>query len=222
MSLRAMDQTQPGDQIVVAIDKLATTVVGQLAESMRSLDHADIAAADSVVRHDLEINRSRYQIEEAVASELLAGVDADRLRLLVAVINVISDLERIGDHAEGIAKIALMLGRPPIKAMPAELRAMGEQVNAMLQRAWLAFRTRNAVLAMEICQEDDGVDDLYESIYSMLIASMGSDPHSVLPNTYLLWATHNLERIADRVTNLCERTVYLTTGKVEELNVSNY
>jgi phosphate transport system protein len=137
-------------------------------------------------------------------------------------VNVISDLERIGDHAEGIAKVALMLGNPATRSIPPALDQMGEAVTNMLERGLDAFARRDVGEARRICAEDDDVDARYESIYGQLIAAMTENADAVVPSTYLLWATHNLERIADRVTNICERTVYLTTGTVEELNVSNH
>jgi phosphate transport system protein len=210
------------DPVSAGVWQLAGMVEGQLAKSLRTLAISDLEGADLVVRADSEVNHKRYQVEDLVAAELAQGAGPERLRLLIAVLYVISDLERIGDHAEGIAKVALMLGRPPMRPLPASVLTMGERVRAMLSAGVRALRDRDVPAARTLVREDDAVDQLYDDIYGELLATMTAEPTAVVPCTYQLWATHNLERIADRVTNLCERTVYLMTGRIEDLNVSNY
>ena len=189
---------------------------------LRTLADADLEGADAVVQADLEVNRLRYRIEERVTAELAPGLDEPQLHLLIAVLYVISDLERIGDHAEGIAKVALMLGRPPMRPLPASILQLGSQVQAMLSAGVAVLRDRDVEGARRLVGEDDAVDRLYDDIYGEMIVTMTAQPDTVVPCTYQLWATHNLERIADRVTNLCERTVYLATGRIEDLNISTY
>ena len=210
------------DPVSAGVWQLAGMVEGQLAKALRTLAVSDLEGADVVVRADSEVNHKRYQVEDLVTAELAQGAGPERLRLLIAVLYVISDLERIGDHAEGIAKIALMLGRPPMRPLPASVLTMGERVRAMLSAGVRALRDRDVPAARTLVREDDAVDRLYDDIYGELLATMTAEPTAVVPCTYQLWATHNLERIADRVTNLCERTVYLMTGRIEDLNVSNY
>ena len=210
------------DPVSAGVWQLAGMVEGQLAKALRTLAISDLEGADLVVRADSEVNHKRYQVEDLVAAELAQGAGPERLRLLIAVLYVISDLERIGDHAEGIAKVALMLGRPPMRPLPASVLTMGERVRAMLSAGVRALRDRDVPAARTLVREDDAVDQLYDDIYGELLATMTAEPTAVVPCTYQLWATHNLERIADRVTNLCERTVYLMTGRIEDLNVSNY
>ena len=210
------------DPVSAGVWQLAGMVEGQLAKALRTLAASDLEGADLVVRADSEVNHKRYQVEDLVAAELAQGAGPERLRLLIAVLYVISDLERIGDHAEGIAKVALMLGRPPMRPLPASILTMGERVRAMLSAGVRALRDRDVPAARTLVREDDAVDRLYDDIYGELLATMTAEPTAVVPCTYQLWATHNLERIADRVTNLCERTVYLMTGRIEDLNVSNY
>lgn len=197
-------------------------VEAQLARALRTLAVSDLEGADAVVRGDSEVNRRRYAVEDLVTAELSQGPGSERLRLLIAVLYVISDLERIGDHAEGIAKVALMLGRPPMRSLPASVLQLGFLVRAMLSAGVRVLRDRDVEGARLLVGDDDAIDRLYDDIYGEMIATMTAEPDTVVPCTYQLWATHNLERIADRVTNLCERTVYLGTGRIEDLNVSTY
>ena len=223
MSLTAVDSSGSGaDQVLADVWQLASMVEAQLAEALRTLTDADLEGADVVIQADLEVNRLRYLIEERVTAELAPGLDEERLHLLIAVLYVIADLERIGDHAEGIAKVALMLGRPPMRSLPASVLQLGAMVRAMLSAGVRVLRERDVEGARLLVGDDDPIDRLYDDIYGEMIATMTAEPDTVVPCTYQLWATHNLERIADRVTNLCERTVYLGTGRIEDLNVSTY
>jgi phosphate transport system protein len=223
MSLTAVDSSGSGaDQVLEDVWQLASKVEAQLAEALRTLADSDLEGADVVVQADLEVNRLRYLIEERVTAELAPGLDEERLHLLIAVLYVIADLERIGDHAEGIAKVALMLGRPPMRSLPASVLQLGTMVRAMLSAGVSVLRERDVERARLLVGDDDAIDRLYDDIYGEMIATMTAEPDTVVPCTYQLWATHNLERIADRVTNLCERTVYLGTGRIEDLNVSTY
>ena len=216
------DSERDGDLILSGLRRLAEMVQSQLGEAMRTLAASDLEGADAVVRADLEVNRLRYEIEGLVTAELGRGADGERLRLLIAVLYVIGDLERIGDHAEGIAKVALMLGRPAMRSLPSSIEHLGHQVQAMLASGAAVLWDRDVEAARRLVEDDDVIDRLYDDIYGELIATMTAEPESVVPCTYQLWATHNLERIADRVTNLCERTVYLGTGEMEDLNISSY
>ena len=223
MSLTSLDSSGSGaDQVLADVWQLASRVEAQLAEALRTLTDSDLEGADVVIQADLEVNRLRYLIEERVTAELAPGLEDERLHLLIAVLYVIADLERIGDHAEGIAKVALMLGRPPMRSLPASVLQLGTMVRAMLSAGVSVLRERDVEGARLLVGDDDAIDRLYDDIYGEMIATMTAEPDTVVPCTYQLWATHNLERIADRVTNLCERTVYLGTGRIEDLNVSTY
>jgi len=144
------------------------------------------------------------------------------LRVLASVINIITDLERIGDHAEGIAKISIAIEDRPLVKPLVDLPKMAVQARSMLKRAMKAFMDRDVATSKEICDEDDIVDALYDKNYNDLIQLMIEDPSVVTDATYMIWGAHNLERIADRVTNIAERVVYMVTGKMEEMNVSKY
>ena len=204
-----------------ALIKLGGLVEGALANALTALDRHDLVLADNVVRADVEINAVRYQIEEQITSRL-TGSEASQARWMVAALYVISELERMGDHAEGIAKVALMLGPSPSLTVPAVIGDMGALTTSMVRRTLIALDKRDIKLARALCQEDDEIDSLYDRAYQELISTMVSEHRHITEATYMIWVTHNLERIADRATNICERVIYLVTGRVEELNVSKY
>jgi phosphate transport system protein len=201
--------------------ELGRLVESALTDSLIALDRHDIALADRVVRGDVEINRRRYQIEEQITARLSSS-ESDDARWMVAALYVISDLERMGDHAEGIAKVTLMLGPKPSLAVPAVIGEMGTLTVSMVDRTLGALDKRDVKAARALCREDDEVDLLYDRAYQELISTMVSDNRHITEATYMIWVTHNLERIADRATNICERVIYLVSGRVEELNVSKY
>lgn len=202
---------------------LSGMVAEAVAGSMEALKTRDLEAAKRIVKNDAAINRKRFEIEERcislIATQQPMAVD---LRVLAAIINIITDLERIGDHAEGTAKISLLIGEEPMVKPLVDLPKMAEKAVSMLTRCMQAFVERNAEAAKNICNEDDEVDALYDKIYGDLIHMMVDNPKIIKGATYLIWAAHNLERTADRVTNIAERVVYTVTGKMEEMNVSKY
>jgi phosphate transport system protein len=203
-------------------------VIGGMVESAieRSIDalkNRDVELAHQIIADDVKINRKRYDTEEKCL-ELMATQQplASDLRTIVAVLHIIVDLERMADHAEGIAKIALMLAdEPPVKPY-IDIPRMAQKGIEMLRASLEAFNRRDAQRARAICNEDDEVDALYEQVYRELLTYMIQDPRTIERATHLIWVAHNLERIADRVTNVCERVVFLVEGRIEELNVSKY
>ncbi|TMD07323.1 MAG: phosphate signaling complex protein PhoU [Chloroflexi bacterium] len=206
----------------LGVQALGKRVDAALADALTALRERDLGLADRVVRADLEINRLRYALEEQASAKLAETSDPLEVRTLVATLYVLSDLERIGDHAEGIAKVTLMLGPHPALSIPSVMVTMSQQVQAMVTRTLAALHRRDVDEARRLCGEDDEIDALYDRAYGELLSAMTGNRDIVSHATYLLWVTHNLERIADRTTNICERVVYLVTGRVEELNVSKY
>ena len=194
-----------------------------ITRSIDALRNRDVELARVVIVEDTEINRKRYDTEERCL-ELLAtqAPMAKDLRQIVAILHIIVDLERMADHAEGIAKIAIMLSdEPPLKPY-IDIPRMADVAVRMLRESLEAFKQRDVELARKICDEDDEVDELYDLVYRELIEYMIKDPSTIERATHITWIAHNLERIADRVTNICERVVYLVQGKIEEMNVSKY
>jgi len=202
---------------------IAGMVTSAIERSIDALKNRNVELARQVIADDAKINQRRYETEERCL-ELFATQQplAGDLRTIVAVLHIIVDLERMGDHAEGIAKIALMLAdEPPLKPY-IDIPRMAEIGIRMLMSSIEAFKDRDSKRAIAICNEDDEVDALHDQVYRELLTYMINDPKTIERATYLTWVAHNLERIADRVTNICERVVYLVEGRLTELNVSKY
>lgn len=202
---------------------MASMVDRALQRAVDALRSRNVKQAEEVVNDDFKINQQRYGIEERCL--LLIATQqplASDLRQIAAILSIITDLERMGDHAEGIGKITIIIGdEPPLKPL-VDIPRMDEMCRSMLRRAMDAFVERDAATAKQIAAEDDAVDTLYDQIYRELLTFMMADPSTINRATHLLWVAHNLERIADRVTNICERVVFLVTGRMEEINVSKY
>jgi len=202
---------------------LAGMVESAIERGIEALRKRDAELAREIIADDVRINRKRYEIEDKCL-ELIATQQplAGDLRTIMSVLFIIVDLERMGDHAEGIAKIARMLAdEPPLKPY-IDIPRMAQIASRMMMGSMEAFKHRDADRARSICNEDDEVDALYDQVYRELLTYMLQDPRTIQRATYLTWVAHNLERIADRATNICERVVYLVEGKIEELNVSKY
>ncbi len=198
------------------VEKATNRAIEALKE--RDLDEARVIIAD-----DLKINKKRFTIEEKCI-QLIATQQpmAGDLRAIICVLNIITEIERIGDHAEGIAKVVIMIGdEPPLKPL-IDIPRMAEKVNDMLHRSLDALIRRDADAARQIATEDDEIDNLYDQVFRELLTFMAEDPKTITRATRLIWVAHNLERSADRVTNICERVVYMVTGKMEEIGISRY
>ena len=202
---------------------LGSMVEKAVQRSMDALRSRDAARSNAVIQEDQAINAKRYEIEEkCIHTIALQQPMAADLRVLVAVLFIATELERMADHAEGIARINLMLGDEPLPPVLGDIGEMAAKAGDMLRRALTAFVERDATAARLICDEDDQIDALYDSSYHTLIQEMIRTPADVQRITYLIWTCHNLERIADRVTNICERVIFMVTGQLEEINVSRY
>jgi len=191
--------------------------------SIEALKNRDLDLAHQIIKDDQKVNDKRFEIEEKCI-QLIATQQpmASDLRIIIAVLNIVTDLERIADHAVGIAEIVVMVGgEPPLKPL-IDLPRMGEKTADMLHRSLEAFVNRDADAAKQIIAEDDEVDNLYDQVYRELLIFMIEDPRTITRATQLIWVAHNLERSADRVTNVCERAVFVVTGKMEELGASKY
>ena len=194
-----------------------------ILRSVEALKSRDIAAAQLIIAEDQKINSKRFEIEERCV-ELIATQQpmAGDLRTIIAILNITTEIERIGDYAEGIAKIVLMIGdEPPLKPL-IDIPRMADQTVSMLRRCLDAFINRDAEAAKKIAAEDDVIDNLYDQVFRELLVFMAEDPKTITRATRLIWVAHNLERAADRVTNICERVGFIVTGKMEEIGGSKY
>jgi phosphate transport system protein len=207
------------DEVLV----LGSMVEKAIARSMKALKERDLELAKEVISGDTRIDHKRLDIEERCIELIVTQQPvAGDLRTIIAVLNIIVDLERIGDHAAGIANIVLMIGNePPLKPL-VDLPRMAEKTQDMLRRSLDAFIDHDPESAMKISNEDDEVDELYDQVYRELITFMLEDPRTITRATRLIWAAHNLERSADRVTNICERVVFVTTGIMGRTRESKY
>jgi phosphate transport system protein len=205
---------------VVAMSSMADKAI---ARAMDALQRQDVALAEQVIVADKAINRQRWAIEDD-ALRLIAtqGPMAGDLRNIASAIHIVTDLERIADHAAGIAKIAIDTSdEPPLKPL-VDLPRMAMIGREMLNESITSYIEGDAALARRIAERDDEVDDLTDQVFRELLTYMLADPTTINRATRLLWVSHNLERIADRATNICERVVFAVTGELEEINVSTY
>jgi phosphate transport system protein len=205
---------------VLAMGSMVEKAIGR---SIEALKNRDLDMARALISEDLKINDKRFEIEEKCI-QLIATQQpmASDLRSIICVLNIITEVERIGDYAVGIAKIVVMIGdEPPLKPL-IDIPRMAEKVNDMMRRSLDAFVNRDADAARKIAAEDDEVDNLYDQVFRELLTYMAEDPRTITRATRLIWVAHNLERSADRVTNICERVVFVVTGKMEEIEASKY
>jgi phosphate transport system protein len=200
---------------------LGSMVEKAIQRSVDGLRTRDALLARRVIDDDAQIDALRYQTEERVLMTIATQQPVIRdLRTIVAVLNITSELERMGDHAEGIATISLMIGDEPLLKPLIDIPRMADKVADMLRRALLAFGEHDAATARHIAAEDDDVDALYNQVYRELLTFMLQDPRTIHQATLLLWSAHNLERIGDRITNICERVVFTETGHMQEFRPS--
>ena len=197
---------------------MSSMVDKALARSVDALRLQDVPLAREIVKADVEINRARWKIEERAL--LLIATQAPMagdLRTISSVIHIATELERMADHAAGNAKIVLDTASEPLLKPLVDIPRMSDLARAMLSDSISAFINEDSEAARAIVARDDEIDNLYNQIYRELLTFMMADPGTINRATRLLWAAHNLERIADRVTNICERVVFAKTGTLEEL-----
>jgi phosphate transport system protein len=203
--------------------RMGEMVAHAIRKSVEALQKRDINASKEIIKNDLLINKKRFDIEEQcialIATQQPMAVD---LRALTSILSIVTDLERMGDHAEGIAKINILMGDAPLIKPLIDIPRMADIGLSMLNTCLKAFVDRDTEMARRVCNEDDQVDALHDQIYRELLVLMMEKPRTIHMATYLTWISHNLERIADRVTNIAERIVFMVTGKMEEINVSKY
>ena len=202
---------------------LSSMVENAIIESVEALRTHDLKTARRIYAGDNRINEKRFELENDTITTIATQqpIMARDLRLLASILEVASELERMGDYAKGIAKITLLLGDRPLVKELVDIPRMAQITTSMLHRATGAFVSQNVEVARQIPAEDDQVDDLYNQVYRDLVAIMFENPATIDPASYLMWAAHNVERTADRVTNICERTIYAVTAEMKEFRATD-
>ena len=199
--------------------RLGSMLNTTISRALQSLASRDIALARQIVADDAEINALRFHIEEqcvhVIATQQPAASD---LRAIVAAMNIVGDLERMADHAAGIAKVVIKMGDEPLLKPLIDIPRMADECRDMTTRALDAYVARDTEMARAVAARDDIIDELYQQIFRELLSYMLEDPHTVSRALYLLFAAHNLERIGDRAVNIAERVIFLTSGEMKELN----
>ena len=206
------------DEILV----LGSMVEQAILASVEALKKRDLEAARNILKADRDINRVRFDIEHKLMILIATQQPmAHDLRLLASSMEIISELERMGDYAKGIANINIRMGDQPLLKPLIDVPRMAQKDVDMLHRALTAFVEEDVEVAQALPIEDDEVDALYNQVYRELMTFVISDPKAIERANWLLWVAHNLERVADRVTNICERTIFIATGELKEIKNSD-
>ncbi|MDD5093832.1 MAG: phosphate signaling complex protein PhoU [Dehalococcoidia bacterium] len=189
--------------------------------SIQALQKRDLTLAHKIIADDDRINKQRFSIEDKCIGLMgLQKLETEDLRVVVAVLNIITELERIGDYAEGIARVTIMIGEePPLKPL-IDIPRMAQITIEMIEKSLQAFVSRDVEMAKQLVSMDSVVDALNDQIFRELLTFMMVDPKTINRATRLIWVSHNLERAADRATNICERVIFTVTGKMEEIGDS--
>ncbi len=200
---------------------LGSMVEQSLLEAVEALKKRDLVSAQKTVDRDKEINQKRYAIENQVMISIATQQPMARdLRLLASILEVASEIERMGDYAKGIAIINQRMGNEALLKPLVDVPRMAQICADTLHRALTAFVNEDVDAAREIPKEDDRVDELYTQVYRELITYIIQEPKNIERANWLLWVAHNLERFSDRVANICERTIFVATGELRELSSS--
>jgi phosphate transport system protein len=202
---------------------LSSMVEKAIDLSVNALKGRDLKLANQIIAEDEKINRKRFEIEDKCMSLLATQQPmASDLRTIIATLYISNELERMADHAEGIARIAILIGEePPLKPL-VDIPRMAQKGMEMLRNSMEAFLEGDVKKAEAVCAADTDIDQLYDQVYRELISFMIEDPKTITRATRLLWVAHNLERIGDRATNIAERAAFAVTGKMVEMGTSRY
>jgi phosphate transport system protein len=192
-----------------------------IRNSVAALKERNVELARQVVANDVRLNEMRYAIEEQCLTVIATQQPvAGDLRMIIAAMHVAIEMERMGDHAEGIAHLVIRMADEPLLKPLIDIPRMADIACDMLQSSLHAFLSQDTAAARKAAERDEEIDNLYQQVMRELLTYMIQDPTTINRGTYLLWVAHNLERIGDRVTNISERVVFLNTGKFKELSGS--
>ncbi len=196
------------------LNRMAELVLDAVNESVDSLVDKDVGKAKQIKKQDKKINKIRWEIEEDCINLIATQQPvASDLRELISLLNIITELERIGDYAAGISKLTILIGDEKHVKSLIDIPRMKEIAVDMIENSMKAYINKDANSARLIHSQDDDIDNLYNQIQRELVTYMIEKPSYITQSTYLIWVAHNLERVGDRVTNICERIIYLATGE---------
>lgn len=203
------------------IMRLGGMVQTAIQLSIEALKTRDVELAEQVIADDIKINKLRYAVEERSLAVIATQQPvAGDLRTIIAAMHVAIDMERMADHAEGISQLVTRMASEPLLKPLIDVPRMADIVCEMLRASLEAFVARDIDAALAVVSRDDEVDQLYDQVFRELLTYMLQDAHTINRATFLLWVAHNLERIGDRITNISERVVFMTTGQLKELDGS--
>jgi phosphate transport system protein len=206
------------DELREYLIRMENMVTAAILGSIEALKNRDVELAKKIIDDDDKINKIRYKVERlgvvAIATQQPMASD---LRTIIAAMHVAIEMERMGDHAAGIGQIVKEVASEPLLKPLIDLPRMAEISSEMLHDALEAFLLGDVDTAKTVAKRDTEVDNLYDQVLRELLTYMIQDPKNIQRATYLLWCAHGLERIADRVTNVCERVLFMETGKFKEL-----
>lgn len=199
---------------ILRMSDLTDKAIDRCIQSLRT---QNIELARQVIADDQKINDLRYIVEEEAYKVLALQAPAARdMRKVVVAIHIAVELERMADHAAGIAKLCVELAKEsPLKPL-VDIPRMAEISREMLRDGIAAYMDANTELAAIVVERDNEVDELDKQVYRELLTYMLQDARNINRATYLLWVSHNMERIADRITNICERVLFMVTGNVRQ------
>ena len=206
-------------EIEEAVVQMASLVEASIARATKALTQRDTLLAEEVVTGDGTVNEMQRSIRNRCISVMARQAPVARdLRELSTVQLVINELERMGDHAVGIAKQTLRLRETEQLPLAGDLVELAKLVREQVRTGIQTFIDVNVQAARDVCLRDDEIDHQYRTIFTELVDRMTKDPAIIPAATSLMFAAHDLERIGDRVTNICEDVIYMVTGEIEELN----
>jgi len=210
-------------EIENGVSTMANMVETAVERSLEGLRGRDMRLARKIVEDDRKLDEKEFAIREDCMQVITtSSPKVDHLRRIVAVLGIVTELERMGDYAEGIANVTLMIGEERALALPTEVPLMASRGIEMLRDGVESFLERDVAKAKNVCKLDDEVDALYDRTFRELLVSMIQEPEGITQATRLMWAAHNLERFADRVTNICEWVVFDVSGVMVDIGASKY
>jgi len=208
------------EEIFDDLTQMGGLVERAIIQSVEALSDQDVELAQQIIDQDEQVNRLRFDIEDRCFTVLATQQPVARdLRAIVTALNIITDLERMGDYAKGIGQLVIRMQGEDLFLSLDRMPDMAEMVRSMVHAALEAFVEQDINRARQLFEMEDQVDHMYREIFEAAIRDMISGAHSVRRGMHLLFAAHNLERIGDRVTNICERIIFMSTGVMEEHNL---